>query len=430
MRKLITLVIFQFVAIAGFSQTNVSQLLCNNLPNPIGIGVSNPQFSWQLKSDKKNLTQAAYEIRVSNDLSYLKKGKDLEWNSGKILSDESVRVIYKGNPLQSAKKYFWQVRVWDNYGKASGWSIPAFFQMAFLDVSDLPAGQASWKAKWIEPGFVDIVGQPSPMFRKQFSSDKKIKSAAVFITAHGLYEAKINGHRVGDDYFTPGWTSYNKRLQYQEYDVTDLLKQGSNAIGVTLGSGWYRGHLAWDNNKNIYGKDISLLLQLIITYNDGSTKTIVSDESWKSTTGSIRSSSIYDGETIDARLEKTGWTLPGYDDSKWSGVEVENFSNDNLIATINEAATKHETFKPVKIITTPKGEKVIDFGQNLVGWVMLKVNGNEGDKIIIQHAEVIDKEGNFYTANLRAAKATSTYILNGKGEEFLNRILRTTVSVI
>src|SRR6185437_3705662 len=418
MRKLFILVIFQFVAIADFSQTNADQLLCNNLPNPIGIGVSNPQFTWQLKSDKRNVTQVAYEIRVSNDLSHLKKGKNLEWNSGKILSDESVRVIYKGNALQSAKKYFWQVRVWDNYGKVSGWSTPAFFQMALLDESGLPAGQASWKAKWIEPGFTDIVGQPSPMFRKQFLSDKKIKSAAVFITAHGLYEAKINGHRVGDDYFTPGWTSYNKRLQYQEYDVTDLLKQGNNAIGVTLGSGWYRGHLAWDNNKNIYGKDISLLLQLIITYNDGSTETIVSDESWKSTTGSIRSSSIYDGETIDARLEKTGWTLPGYDDSKWSGVEVENFSNDNLIATINEPATKHETFKPVKIITTPKGEKVIDFGQNLVGWVMLKVNGNEGDKIIIQHAEVLDKEGNFYTANLRAAKATSTYILNGKGEEF------------
>lgn len=200
MRKLITLAIFLFFAIAGFSQTNVSQLLCDNLSNPIGIGVSNPTFSWQLKSDKRNVIQAAYEIRVSNDLSHLKKRKSLEWNSGKILSDESVHVIYKGNALQSAKKYFWQVRVWDNYGKASGWSTPAFFQMALLNETD-------WKAKWIEPGFEDIVGQPSPMFRKQFSSDKKIKSAAVFITAHGLYEAHINGRRVGEDYFTPGWTS-------------------------------------------------------------------------------------------------------------------------------------------------------------------------------------------------------------------------------
>ncbi len=411
MRKLIIPVILQAIAIAGFAQVNVSQLLCDNLSNPIGIGVSNPQFSWQITSQKRDVIQAAYEIKVGNSLPSLEKNKNLEWNSGKILSDESVRVNYKGNALQSVKKYYWQVRVWDNYGNVSKWSAPVFFQTALLNTND-------WKAQWIEPGFIDTVGQPSPMFRKQFSTDKKIKSATVFITAHGLYEAQINGHRVGDDYFTPGWTSYNKRLQYQEYDVTDLVKEGNNAIGVTLGSGWYRGHLAWDDNKNIYGKDISLLLQLEIRYADGSVKTIVSDESWKSTTGSIRSSSIYNGETIDARVKKTGWALPGYDDSKWSGVKIGDFSNDNLIATINEPASKHETFKPVKIFTTPKGEKVIDFGQNLVGWVMLKIKGNAGDTVVIQHAEVLDKEGNFYTANLRAAKATSTYILNGKGEEF------------
>ncbi|HEY5369562.1 MAG TPA: family 78 glycoside hydrolase catalytic domain, partial [Hanamia sp.] len=411
MRKFFIPVLLQFIAISVFAQVNVSQLLCNNLSNPIGIGISTPQFSWQINSGKRNVMQAAYEIRVSKDLHGLKKGKSVEWSSGKILSDQSVRVNYGGAALQSGNKYFWQVRAWDNYGKASAWSTPDFFQMALLNISD-------WKAKWIEPGFTDIVDEPSPMFRKQFSTNKKIKSAAIYITAHGLYEAKINGNRVGEYFFTPGWTSYNKRLQYQVYDVTNLVKEGNNAIGVTLGDGWYRGHLAWGDNINIYGKDISLLLQLTITYNDGSSKTIVSDDSWKSTTGSIRSAGIYDGETIDSRLEKSGWTLPGYDDSKWSGVKVENFSNDNLLATINEPAIKHETFKPIKILTTPKGEKVIDFGQNLVGWVMLKVKGNTGDTIVIQHAEVLDKEGNFYTTNLRAAKATSTYILNGKGEEF------------
>ena len=399
------------MVLLGFSQINLSQLLCNNLSNPIGVGVMHPDFSWQLTSQKRNVMQIAYEIRVGNNESGLKKNNGLLWSTHKIQTDQSVHINYGGSPLQSGKKYFWQVRVWDNYGNVSGWSTPAFFQMGLLNTAD-------WKAKWIEPGFVDSVGQASPMFRKQFSAEKKIKSATVFITAHGLYEAQINGHRVGVDYFTPGWTSYNKRLQYQEYDVTDLIKKGNNAIGLTLGSGWYRGHLAWDNNKNIYGKDISLLLQLSITYTDGSVKTIVSDESWKSTTGSIISSSIYNGETIDDRLKKNGWTLPGYDDSKWSGVEIGDFTNENLIAAINEPATKHETFKPVKIITTPKGEKVIDFGQNLVGWVMLKVKGDAGDTVIIQHAEVLDKQGNFYTANLRAAKATSTYILNGKGEEF------------
>ena len=371
MRRYIVSLFLLFVSVTCLSQIRVNNLLCDNLTNPVGIGEAQPGFTWQLISDKRDVMQTAYEVRVSESKSSLQKGKKLQWNSGKIKSDESVHVSYNGAALQSGLKYFWQVRVWDNQGNVSNWSEPAYFQMAFLNTND-------WKAKWIEPGFTDIVGQPSPMFRKQFSAKKKIQSATAYITAHGLYEAQINGHRVGDAYFTPGWTSYNKRLQYQVYDVTNLLTKGSNAIGVTLGSGWYRGHLAWGSNKNIYGKDISLLMQLTITYSDGSTETIVSDGSWKSTTGSIISSSIYDGETIDDRKAKPGWTLPGYDDSKWSDVKVGDFSKDNLIATINEPAKKHETFKPVKVITTPKGEKVIDFGQNLVGWVMLKVKGNAG----------------------------------------------------
>ncbi|MDP4284407.1 MAG: family 78 glycoside hydrolase catalytic domain [Bacteroidota bacterium] len=399
---------FLLASTVTVAQVKVENLLIENLANPIGLGVQQPGFTWQLISDKRNVVQAAYEIKVYSSL----KHKEISWSSGKVLSDQSVHVLYEGKPLQSGQKYSWQIRVWDNSGTPSSWSEPAFFETAFFDVSD-------WKAKWIQPGYTeDSILRSSPLFRKQFTAKKKIKSATAYITAHGLYEAQINGQRVGDAYFTPGWTSYNKRLQYQVYDVTNLLKKGSNAVGVTLGSGWYRGHLAWDNNKNIYGKDISLLLQLAITYNDGTTETIVSDKSWKSNTGSIISSSIYNGETIDDRAKKTGWTMPGYDDTRWSDVKIGNFSDNNLVATYNEPAKKHETFKPVKVITTPKGEKVIDFGQNLVGWVMLKVKGNAGDTVIIKHAEVLDKEGNFYTTNLRAAKATSTYILDGKGEEY------------
>ncbi|HEV2832815.1 MAG TPA: family 78 glycoside hydrolase catalytic domain, partial [Hanamia sp.] len=159
------------------------------------------------------------------------------------------------------------------------------------------------------------------------------------------------------------------------------------------------------------------LFQLSIKYTDGSHEDVVSDGSWKSSTGSIVFSEIYDGETIDARKEKPGWDKPGYNDKNWSGVSVENYSLDNLLATYNEPIKKHETFIPLKIFTTPKGERVIDFGQNLVGWVVVKIKGNAGDKIVIHHAEVLDKEGNFYTDNLRAAKATSTYILKGGGEE-------------
>jgi alpha-L-rhamnosidase len=410
MKKLIQLIVYFPLSLICFAQLRVTNLLCENLSNPVAIDVTQPRFSWQLVSDKRNLMQTAYEIRIGNNSSS-EKNKNIIWNSGKIDSDSSVHVIYKGPALQSGTKYFWQVRVWDNYGKSAS-SEPATFQIALLNSAD-------WKANWIEPGFTeDSINRPTPLFRKEFKARKKIRSATAYITAHGMYEGYINGKRIGDFYLTPGWTSYNKRLQYQTYDVSDLLSQGGNTIAMALGSGWYRGYLAWSGNKNSWGKDIALLFQLDITYGDGSRESIVSDNSWKTTTGSITYSEIYNGEIIDARKQKTGWRNPGYDDGNWSGVKIKDYNKSNLVATQNEPVKKHETFAPVKIITTPNGEKVIDFGQNLVGWVMIKVKGNAGDTITISHAEVLDKYGNFYTENLRAARAQAKYVLRGEGEEF------------
>ena len=184
-----------------------------------------------------------------------------------------------------------------------------------------------------------------------------------------------------------------------------------------LGNGWYRGIIGYTNNLNFYGSDIALLCQIDIRYTDGTTELILSDGSWKSSTGPVRYSEIYNGELYDARLEKKGWTMPGYDDSEWNGVRVTENEGATLIATVNEPVKKHETFVPVKIMTTPAGEKVIDFGQNLVGRVQMKVTGTAGDRVTLSHAEVLDREGNFYTANLRAARAQDTYILKGGGEE-------------
>lgn len=406
-KSLCLLLSMQLLLVVAFAQTSVQHLLTENKPDPVGVDATVPRFSWQLVSNKRNTVQTAYAIEV-----FASGNKKLPvWNSGKVNTAQSVFIPYAGQVLQSGKKYKWIVQVWDNNGTVAAKSDTASFQMGLLDVSD-------WKAKWIEPGYVeDSVMRPSPMFRKQFSANKKIVSATAYITSHGLYEAQINGKRVGDDYFTPGWTAYKKRLQYQEYDVTSLLAKGNNAIGVTLGNGWYRGVIGFSNNRNVYGKDISLLFQLSITYSDGTTEMVVSDDSWKSSTGTLRYAEIYNGETIDAREAKNGWTLPGYDDSKWSGVKLASHSMDVLVATYNEAVKKKEIFKPVRIFKTPKGEQVIDFGQNLVGWVTIKVKGNAGDKIVVSHAEVLDKTGNFYTTNLRAAKAQDTYILKGGEEE-------------
>ncbi len=398
-----------FFCLFSVAQVSVGNLTVENGTDPVGLDVAQPRLGWQLSAPQRNVVQSAYELRVAGDAGTLAKGKGV-WNTGKVASDQSTNVIYKGDALQSGTRYYWQVRVWDNSGKASAWSAPAYWQTALMQASD-------WKAGWIVPGFTEDTLRASPLFRREFSSTKKIRSATAYITAHGMYEAQINGKRVGDAYFTPGWTSYNKRLQYQVYDVTALLKEGKNAIGVTLGSGWYRGDLAWSGHKDLYGSDIALLFQMDITYADGSRESILSDDSWRSSTGPILYSEIYNGETVDARKEKEGWANAGYNDHAWTQVKVVDSTKSTLLATINEPVKKHETFKPVRIFKTPLGEQVIDFGQNLVGWVVLKVKGKPGDRITVSHAEVMDKAGNFYTENLRAAKAQDTYILKGTGEE-------------
>ncbi len=407
MKKIIYLLFCtQLFPLSAFTQAAVRNLLTENKKDPIGLDAAAPRFNWQLSSDRKNTLQTAYELVLVEAF----KPKQILWNSGKVISAQSVFVPYAGPTLQSGKKYKWQVQVWDNHGRSAK-SDTAFFQMGLLNAGD-------WKAKWIEPGYdEDSVMRPSPLFRKLINIDKKIVNATAYITAHGLYEAKINGKRIGADYFTPGWTAYKNRLQYQVYDVTSLLTKGENAIGVALGSGWYRGVIGFSNSRNVYGKDIALLMQVDIHYTDGTTESIITDQNWKSSTGAIRYSEIYNGETVDAREEKINWTLPGYDDASWSGVKVTVHPMNVLVATYNETVKKQEKFKPVRIFKTPAGEQVIDFGQNLVGWATLKVRGNAGDKILVSHSEVLDKAGNFYTTNLRAAKAQDTYILKGGREE-------------
>lgn len=410
-KNLCLLSFFLVFSVSAFTQTKLLHPRCEGLSNPVGLDLAQPRFSWQLQSSLRGVMQTAFELRVAGNPTALQSGKGLTWSSGRVASDQSVYVPYQGEPLASGKKYYWQVRVWDQTGKPSAWSEPAFWQTAFLKPGD-------WKAKWISAGFAeDSVSRPSPLFRKTFTTKKKIQSATASITALGLYEAFINGKRVGEAFLTPGWTSYNKRLQYQVYDVTALLQQGSNTIGAALGSGWYRGDIGWEGNKNYFGRYLALLLQLEIAYTDGSIETVVTDDTWKSATGAIRSSEIYNGEVCDAREEKKGWSTTAYNDKDWSRVRIKEAPPTNLVATYNQPVTKHEVFSPVKIFRTPKGELVADFGQNLVGFVQLKLHGKRGDSVKISHAEVLDKAGNFYTENLRKARQQNMYILRGDGEE-------------
>ena len=396
---------FLFLTILGTTaQTKIEQLLCENTSNPLGMGVEKPRFTWVITSSQGSTMQKAYELVV-------KEGKKTVWATGKVDSDQSVLVEYAGTQLHSNTKYNWQVRVWDNHGGVSAWSAPANFHTALFQESD-------WKAKWISIGFEEEAKtRPVQYFRKSFAVKKKIAQATAFVTAQGMYEAYLNGSRVGDAYLTPGWTSYKTRLQYQVYDVTNLLHAGDNAVGAMLGNGWFRGTLGWVGNGNLYGKQLALLMQVHIKYTDGTSDYLITDESWRSSYGAVQSSEIYDGETIDHTKEQKGWNNNSFDDTKWSSVTTIPSGYKHLLATYNEPVKKHEVFNAVKMITTPKGERVLDFGQNLVGWVKVKASGKAGNTIVIKHAEVLDKFGNFYTDNMRSAKTTATYILNGQGEE-------------
>jgi len=392
-------------------QVKVVQLLCENKQNPLGIDIRNPMLSWQLRSEDNGISQTAYEIVVTQNINNFNSNDYVVWRSGKIISDQSVHVVYAGSTLYSKQKYYWKVRIWDKNGKVTPWSNTAFWQTGIFNYNE-------WTAKWIEPGYVeDTVLRPSPLMRKEFNVDKKIKSVTAYITSHGLYEAQINGQKIGDGLFTPGWTSYNKRLQYQTYDVTSMIRKGKNAIGVTLASGWYRGLLTWNSYKNIWGKSLGLLLQLEIEYADGTNERIVSDETWKSSTGAIRYAELYNGEWIDYRAAKNGWTNPCFNDSDWSNVKVTTYDNSILVASNSEPARKKEKFYPVKIFRTPQNELVADFGQNLVGVIRMKIRANKGDSIFITHAEILDKKGNFYTDNLRLAKQQNLFIPADSTEE-------------
>ena len=380
--------------------------------DPIGIDAREPRLSWQIRGQGRGVMQAAYQIRVARSERDLRQGTNLTWDSGRINSDESTLRPYAGASLQSGERYYWQVRAWPTSGTASDWSDVAFWEMGLLNAAD-------WRASWIEPDLAEDPkkSNPSPMLRHEFKLNGVVERARAYVTSHGLYELQLNGQRVGDQLFTPGWTSYKKRLQYQTYDVTALLKSGANAAGVTLGNGWYRGNIGFSGQRNFYGEQVALLLQIEVTYKGGRKEIIGTDANWKATTGPILMSEIYNGETYDARLEKAGWTNPGFADAQWSGVHVANYPKDDLIAPAGPPVRRIEELRPVKIFKTPAGETVADLGQNMVGWVRLKVQGDAGTTVTLRHAEVLDKAGDFYTANLRAAKETVQYTLKGGGPE-------------
>jgi hypothetical protein len=388
-----------------------------------------PRFSWQLISGERNQWQSAYEIQLFTDAEKLKTGKP-EWTTGKVKSSESILVEGKGISLNAAQTYFWRVKIWDAENRESEWSEPAVFE------TGLP-GAEDWKnAKWI--GFEQLPAEEKmvpgvhgngdklgdlctdrpvvPLFRKTFETKGEIKNATLYITGLGHYEAVINGQKPGNHFLAPGWTNYDKSILYNIFDVTDLLKNGENVIGATVGNGFFNINreryrklvIAWGNQM--------MIAQLRIRYADETEQTIVTGDDWKTTPSPITFSSIYGGEDYDAQLEQPGWDQPGFDDSAWKNTVTVQPPAGKLVPETDYPLEIKETFQVKNIIPLNDGSYLYDFGQNASGIIELRVKGKKGTVVKLTPSELITAEDQ-PNQSATGSPYTFSYTLKGEGVE-------------
>ena len=385
---------------AAAASLSISRLSCEYLANPLGIDTPQPRLSWIVESKQRAQNQTAFQILAASSEAKLKSNQGDLWDSGEVLSDETLHVPYAGKPLHSAQACFWKVRVWDNQRKVSPYSEPAVWEMGLLSADD-------WRGQWIART-TDTNSNPAPLLRHAFSLNGKIKQARAYICGLGYYELHINGKKIGDHLLDPGYTRYDKRVLYVTYDVTDALRLGKNAVGVILGNGWYNVHTqaVWDFHKAPWRAAPKLLMQLQVDYVDGRSETIVTDGQWKASTGPLTFDSIYGGQTYDARLEKPGWDTAGFDDSAWAAAQVVEAPKGKLAAQmmppIKAAAGRLPSggdpsdsryLKPVKLTEPRPGVFVFDLGQSFAGFAELNARGPAGAKVVLKYSERLGKDG-------------------------------------
>ncbi|MDR1675458.1 MAG: glycoside hydrolase family 78 protein [Tannerella sp.] len=396
----------------------VTRLHCEGLVDPKGIDLNAPRLSWELVSDSRNVRQTGYRILVATSLDKLNADDGDLWDSKQVRSDESVLVPYGGAGLKSRAECYWKVKVTTSRG-TSEWSEPAAWTMGLLQPSDWKAGWTGLDKTYPQDVLDDRTRRTrlaARYFRKEFQTeDRAVQKAILYISGLGLYEAFLNGVRIGEQVLSPTPTDYTKVVKYNTFDVTDRVTKGVNALGVTLGNGRFLGMRNPGTRQFGFPK---MRTQLEITYADGTVQTVASDDTWKVTAdGPIRANNEFDGEEYDARMELAGWTQAGYDDAGWTQAEPVEAPDGAMEAQLNRNIRVMETVKPAAIREIQPGVHILDMGQNMVGWLRMNVSGQKGAEVKLRFAEVVKPDGSLYLDNIRSALVTDRYILKGDGAE-------------
>ncbi len=402
----------------------IYDLKCNEMPEPKGVSDGNPVFSWKLRSDRQNTFQTEYHIRVRN-------GSRLVWDSGAVVSDSTFAVVYRGEALQTGEYYYWTVESKNNHDDVTR-SEESLFLTGILE-------DGFWLAKWVESGAERKAGQdstdakamfagklkaadnpeeflnPAVYLRREFTVKKPVRKARIFATARGIYELQIDGFRISN-ILAPEYTSYAMHLEYQTYDVTELLAVGGHGIGCILADGWYTGKIGLMGVGNQYGETNAFLMQMEIEYEDGSRDRVTSDETMRWNHGAYLYADLFVGEYFDAEKEPKGFSQPGFDDYDWNPVGVRDYGYGNLKGQSVSPVCIIKQIKP-RLLKTPKQEWVLDAGENIVGYTGFCLTGKRSREISMVHSEVLDKDGNFLQNIMGQNKNQEDRFICGKDGE-------------
>jgi alpha-L-rhamnosidase len=390
----------------GFASVRVHSLRCEYGENPLAVDTRTPRLSWQMDSDERGQRQTAYRILVASSVKVLQGDQGDLWDSDRVATDQSLHVRYAGKPPASRQHCFWKVQVWDRDGKGSAWSPIAVWETGLPDALD-------WQgADWIQlvqdtrnpadgkrpfqiekmPAPKPVESYPSPLFRREFTLNSGIIRARAYVCGIGYSELYVNGQRVGDAVLDPGQTTYDLRAFYVAHDITRLLKPGANAIGVMLGNGFFGQNLAFGAAWLANGRP-ALIAKIAVDYADGTTQFITTDGSWKAATGPVLFDNVYAGETYDARLERQGWSEPGFVDKGWQAPTRIAPVTARLQAQMIPPIRSIRTLKPQKVFLGEGGKWIFDLDQNIAGWARIKIAAPSGTQITLKFAEVLMPDG-------------------------------------